>query len=255
MTAPKKPKPLAKSELAPVPWHRIEVHYKAGIRSINAISKEFGVTRRAIDKHAEKHGWTRDLGPAIHEKANRLVDKAVATPKQKTGSTPSVAGSTPATAKPVPLTDAQIVEAGAEALSLVKLGHRKDIAALREIIGCLMDELATTMRRPDLFAQVQMVLTLTPEDEQGNPIEGGHIQAVVDLEDAMRLVASLPARTKVAKDLADALHKCIGMEREAFGLDTNGGTDGMPLVLIRDFTGKNDPDSPFHGQPTPESEF
>jgi len=63
------------------------------------------------------------------------------------------------------------------------------------------------------------------------------------------LVASLPQRTKVLKDLADTLHKVIGMEREAFGLNSEAGTDGRPMVIIRDYTGRGDPDSPLRGVP------
>lgn len=132
---------------------------------------------------------------------------------------------------PARLTDAQIIDQNAEQLSGVRLQHRADIRALRAIIQGLMNELAQVIERPDLFAQVQMML-FEPGEE---PLRA--------LEDAMALVASLPNRTKVAKDLADALHKCIGMEREAFGLNTDGGTDGKPLVIIKDYCGRGDPDS------------
>lgn len=52
---------------------RVEPHYRAGIRSIKAIPAEFGVSRAAIDKHAKKHGWTRDLRPTIQHESDRLV--------------------------------------------------------------------------------------------------------------------------------------------------------------------------------------
>ena len=57
-------------------------------------------------------------------------------------------------------------------------------------------------------------------------------------------VSSLPQRTKVLKDLVESLHKCIGIEREAVGLDTLMGAEGRPMVIIRDFTGRGDVDSP-----------
>jgi hypothetical protein len=58
------------------------------------------------------------------------------------------------------------------------------------------------------------------------------------------LVAWLLGRTRVTKDLAAALHRAVAMEREAFGLDTATGKDGRPIVIIRDFTGRGDPDAP-----------
>ena len=64
------------------------------------------------------------------------------------------------------------------------------------------------------------------------------------MRDIVAMVSSLPQRTKVLKDLVDSLHKCIGIEREAVGLDTAAGTDGRPMVIIRDFTGRGDPDAP-----------
>lgn len=218
--ASSKPAKPAPSELLPVNWPAIEPLYRAGLRSVNSIAKEFGVSRTAITKHAAKKGWLRDLKHDIHEKADRLVAQAAAQPPVHSQ-----------TAAPVKLTDAQIIDQNAEQLSVVRLQHRADILALRTIIQGLTAELAFTIERPDLFAQVQMVLT-DPDEP-----------AIKVLEDAMALVASLPNRTKVAKDLADALHKCIGMEREAFGLNTDGGTDGKPLVIIKDYCGRGDPDS------------
>ena len=124
------------------------------------------------------------------------------------------------------------VEASAQAEVLVRLGHREDIAALRAIIRGLMRELSVAIEQPEHFGMIH--------DAQSSPDE----PALDALRNMAALVASLPSRTKVAKDLADALHKAVGMEREAFGLDTAAGTDGRPMVIIRDFTGRGDPDAP-----------
>lgn len=105
-------------ELAPVNWPAIEPHYRAGIRSIKAISAEFGVSRPAIDKHARKHGWVRDLAPAIREKSDRQVAQVAVAP--------------PSCSPARSFSDQAIVDAGAEQLTLVRLGHRQDIAELRE---------------------------------------------------------------------------------------------------------------------------
>lgn len=202
-------------------WAAIEPHYRAGLRSMAAISKEFGVSRAAIIKHAAKQSppWERDLAPAIHQGADRIVaSKAV---------TPQVTGQV--TPKP---TDAQIVDAGASQLAMVRLEHRTNIAALRQIISGLLADLSATMQMPESFAVVFDVLSNLDEP------------AVNTLRDMAELVTSLPGRTKIAKDLADAMHKCIGMEREAFGLDTKGGTDGLPMVIIKDYTGRGSAEAP-----------
>jgi hypothetical protein len=45
-------------------------------------------------------------------------------------------------------------------------------------------------------------------------------------------------------DLVDALHKVVGMGREAFGLDTVAGTDGRPVDIINDHAGRGSPEAP-----------
>lgn len=221
----KAPKP-SKADLVPVDWPAIEPHWRAGIRTPTAISKQFGVSRAAIIKHARKYGWERNLRPDITAKADRLVAESAVTPDGQNPVTPQVT--------PQPLfTDAEITEAGAQQLALVRLEHREDIAMLRSIIRGLARELSLTIDAPERFGMIY--------DALANPDE----PAIAALRDMADLINSLPARTKIAKDLADALHKCIGMEREAFGLDTEGGTNGdRYTVLIKDYTGRGDPDSP-----------
>lgn len=211
-------------------WPAIEPHYRAGLRTMSEIAREFGVSRAAIFKHAAKQNppWLRDLEPAIKQAAQALVTKEAAkvTAEQVTGYSDKVTKTAPA------FTDTQIVEAGASQLALVRIGHRQDIAALRAIIRGLLADLGATVAMPESFAIVYDVLANLDEP------------AVNTLREMAEIVTSLPGRTKIAKDLADAMHKCIGMEREAFGLDTKGGTDGLPLVIIKDYTGRGSPEAP-----------
>jgi len=228
------PKP-PKAKLLPVPWHLIEPHFRAGIRNMSAISAEFGVSRAAILKHADKHGWVRKLGPAIRDAADHIVTRTGA---QVTPATIDVVTGQ-VTAQPV-LSDKALVDAGAQQLALVRLDHRKDIAALRTIIKGLMRELAPMVDQPELYAMVY--------DALANPEE----PAIQALRDMAATVNSLPTRIKAAKDLADTLYRAIAMEREAFGLTAEGGGGERYTVIVRDFTGKGDPDSPNAGQPEPD---
>lgn len=212
-----KPKP---GELTPINWAGVEREYRAGIAPLRAIATKFGCSHGAITKHAKKERWTRDLNPKIHARAAELVSKAALSSVSKPASMESK------------MAEAITVESNALALSIVQLGHRADIAALRAIIKGLMGELAVVVEQPELYGLVH--------DALANPDE----PAIDALRDMAALVVSLPGRTKVAKDLADALHRAIGMEREAFGLDTAAGTDGRPMVIIRDYTGRGDADSP-----------
>lgn len=218
----------AKAELTPVPWPDIEPHWKAGIRTLTELHREFGVSRAGIIKHARLHGWgERDLRHAIQAKADLLLSRRVVTSDGRPVVTPEVTN-------PPKYTDEQITEAGAQQLVLVRIEHREDIKALRGIIKGLMSELALTMDAPERLWVSFDALT-DPDTRRGE----------ATLRDIAELVSSLPARTSVAKALAEALHKCIGMEREAHGLGTAGGTDGERYtVLIKDYTGRGDPDSP-----------
>lgn len=222
-----------KADLLPIDWERVEADYRAGILSVREIAKLRGLSHTAIQKRANKLQWSRDLKAKIQAKAEELVAKQAVAAEVAAGRV---------------ATDVDAVLANGAMLASVRIEHRQDVAALRVIIRGLMAELAEVLARPDLFAQVDMVMNLRAGEED-------RPEVLDSLEDAMALVRSLPGRTKVAKDLADALHKCIGMEREAFGLNTAGGTDGMPLVLVKDFTGKGDQDSPFFGKPQPDSEY
>jgi hypothetical protein len=126
----------------------------------------------------------------------------------------------------------EIVSAASVVLANVQLSHRVDIARLRTRVARLSAELDLVCDLPELYAMVHMVLD--------HPDEPG-FEA---LRAAVRLVESLPARVALVKALAEALRIVIGLEREAHGLDTASGSDGRPLVIIKDFTGRGDPDSP-----------
>lgn len=210
-------KRVKSSELKPVDWPAIEPHYRAGICSIKAIAAEFGVSRPAIDKHARKHGWVRDLAPAIRAKSNRQVAQVAVAPP---GCSPTRA-----------FGDQTIIDAGAEQLTLVRLGHRQDIAELRRLAKALLAELSDVIERPEAYAVVYDALS---------SIDDGGLET---LRGMAALVDSLPARERVLRGLADTMQRLVAMERECFGLNSlQGGTD-RPMVIIRDFTGRGDKDA------------
>lgn len=58
-------------------WERIELDYRAGIKTLRQIADENGITHGAINKRAKRDGWERDLSAKIHAKADVLVSKAM----------------------------------------------------------------------------------------------------------------------------------------------------------------------------------
>lgn len=210
--------PPKQSDLRPVDWAALTPHYRAGIRSLKSMGLEFGVAPSAILKHMRKRGITRDLKARIQFEAQQKVNAAAVNAKVN--------------AENAIHNERAIVDAISNVLAAVVIGHRKDIARARRLAAMLLAELEAVTEMPDLFGMVYDALACPDEP------------AMDALRDMAMLVQSLPQRAKVLKDLADTLHKCIGMEREAFGLDTIASTDGRPMVIIRDYTGRGSPEAP-----------
>ena len=63
-----------------IDWEGVEREYRAGQLSVSELSRQFSVSRPAIDKRAAKFGWTRNLADEVRrEIEGRLVLDAVAT--------------------------------------------------------------------------------------------------------------------------------------------------------------------------------
>jgi hypothetical protein len=212
-----------KSELLPIDWAAIKPHYRAGVRSLAQIAKQFGCSHVAILKHAKKHGWARDLKPQIVARADQLVTKA-----QVTGAVTADS-----------LADRITIEANAQALAMVQLSHRAGGAKYRERNLCMLTQLDCVDDNPELFVQIRDMLEAIETEECATPTPEQQQQ----MRDAIAVVANLPARAKLLKDLVDSYSRIVAIEREAFGLNSEQATDGRPMVIIKDYTGRGDADS------------
>lgn len=165
-------------------WERIETDYRAGTKSIREIAAEHGISDTAIRKTAKAEEWSRDLAPRITARADALVRQSQ--------------------------TDGQgerlIIESNAQAIANVKLAHRADIRRGREIAANMLDELGTLNAEPALIDQLEDALRDNSPDDHDK------------LLTALRRVTSLPQRSKVLLDLANAMKTIIGLERESYGL-------------------------------------
>lgn len=211
-------KPSAE-ELDPIPWDKIHPHYKAGVRSLRAIASEFGTSHTAIKKHADKHGWgERDLKPAILERSDALVAKA------------TVANGV-SSAKPLP-NEQQVIEDNAQALTIVRMGHRASISKAQQVCDALLAELSAVVNMPEVAAMLHDVLHNGADDE-----------TLGVLRRMATLHTDLPTRLKLMKDFAEAKGRLVALEREAFGLSSQGEGGDRPTAYIKDFTGRGDPDN------------
>ncbi|MBJ2142547.1 hypothetical protein JC796_17530 [Delftia acidovorans] len=176
-------------------WERIELDYRAGIKTLRQIADENGITHGAINKRAKRDGWERDLSQKIQAKADALVSRA------------AVSSQVSADTK---VRERAVIDGNAQAVADVRLGHRKDARRVRQLTNRLMDELeqqtdpATLAKLQELAAAV-----VAPGEKPGRDRYGELLEAVI----------SLPERSKTLKVLAESLRIVVDVERTAFGMD------------------------------------
>ncbi len=192
-------------------WERIELDYRAGIKTLRQIADENGITHGAINKRAKRDGWERDLTQKIQDKADALVSKAAVSSEVSTDTKAR---------------ERAVIDANAQAVADVRLGHRRDVHRARQLMNRLMDELeqqtdpATLAKLQELAAAV-----VAPGEKPGRDRFGELIEAVI----------SLPERSKTMKMMVEGLQKLVDMERQAYGIrdEAEGGEGGDKEFLER----------------------
>lgn len=231
----KAPKP-SKADLVPIDWDKVKLAYEAGLTSNRKIAEQFGCSHTAVAKRAAEYGWVRKLKDQIISRADEIVARgsvAIAVAKSSAGNQEKPSAD-----------DRQTIEVNAQALALVQLAHRGISAEMRTLAKQLLAEAMAHTLEPELFVRVRDVL----EQMDDKPTDAQRD----DMRLAMAAVASHSGRVKVLKDLAELTAKIIGMEREASGLNAQEGTGERFTVVVKDYTGRGDPDSPRSREKAPE---
>ena len=205
MAAPKK-----------VDYERIEPGWRAGIKSPAQLASEYteatgiSVSRSAIIKHFTELGVPRDLKAKVRAKADAMVAEAMVTGKVSTATTKR---------------DVEIINESATREAIVRLAHRADIARSRGIVMNLLAELEAVCGTENAALLEELGEVMRNPDDNGQDKRN----------DLYQKLMSLPGRAKTMKDLGDSLKTMIGLEREAFSLDS-GGDDaaGKPGKEISD---------------------
>jgi hypothetical protein len=174
-------------------WERIEVEYRAGVRSLREIAAEHGISHGAINKRAKRDRWERDLSAKIQAKADALVSKAEVSKQVSTETL---------------VTEREVIDANAQAIVQVRMTHRKDIARSRSIVMAMMVELEASCGAENAELLASLGDMMRSPDEYGRD----------KLNDLYQAVVSLPGRAKTMKDLASSLAVLIDKEREAFAI-------------------------------------
>ena len=192
---------------SPIDWESVELHYRAGIRSLKDIGAEFGVSDAGIIKRAKSNGWVRDLSAKIQAKAEAKVSASLVSALVSTQTK---------------IAERQLIEANAQAIADIRLAHRHDIHRARRLINSLLSELEGQTDPETLAALQELGELMRREDERGQD----------KLNDLYRKVISLSERSKTMKTLTESLEKVVNMERTAFGMDKmpdgdSGGVGGQ----------------------------
>ena len=197
-------------------WERIELDYRAGIKTLRQIADEHGITHGAINKRARRDGWERDLSGKINAKADALVSKALVSTPVSTESK---------------IAERQVIEAAATAVADIRLAHRSDIRRARNLTNSLLAELEAQTDPSTLAMLHELGEMLRNEDDNGQDRRN----------DLYTKVISLSERSKTMKTLADSLRVVVDMERTAFSMDKDQGPAADPLTsLLKTITGGTD---------------
>lgn len=217
MTAPKTSKPPAAIQPAKLraDWQAIERDYRTGKFSDQELSVKHCdgegkpiVTRQAISKRAKEKGWTKDLTIAVRQATKAKVMQAQAVAERT-----KVAGEVAEkVAKATFETDATLtaVLAVAEVNKQVIMGHRTDLAKLRNLTMGMVDELEAVSVDSQRVQALHDILTA------GDELTAAQVSAA---RDAFADLTRLPNRVLTIQRLSQAMTRLQQMERVAFSLD------------------------------------
>lgn len=192
---------MTEAKKKPVDWEKIEQLYRAGVLSIREIASANGVTHGAINKHAKKNGWIRDLKAKIKAKADSLVSKAMVS---------TVVSTETATSERI------LIDANATVIANIRLAHRKDISRHRTLVQTLLEEVEHQTLNRALYEELGEMLR--KPDQYGND----------RINDLYMKAMATPSRIDSAKKLAEALGKLVALEREAYAMDSSDKTPANP---------------------------
>ena len=188
-----------------IDWERVEIDYRAGIKTLRDIADEHGISYGAINKRAKRDGWVRDLTAKIQAKAAELVSKSAVSKE---------------VSKTMRILESEIVTANAVNNATIELKQRDDVTFGREVITSLIQELKEQIdNRADLEDLGEMMRN---PDAYGND----------KLNDQYKKVISFAGRVDNAKKLAEANKVQIELERRVYKIDTDPFSDADKKARI-----------------------
>ena len=169
------------AERKQVDWESVERDYSAGLLSLREIAAKYGVDESGIRYKAKRNGWTRDLSKKIEQRTEDKLRKDLLRSELRSENT---------------ISEKEVIEANAQVIVNIKLGHRTSIKKVNSLVESLLDEIETLNKD--------------------------------------KSVENLPMRVDVTKKLMDTLKTSIDKERQAFGIvDVPTPTENAITELVK----------------------
>ena len=191
-------------------WKKIELDYRAGIKSLRQIASEHGIkSETSIRKRAAKYGWQRDLNQTINDVADEIVRKDTVRNQVRSKSVHSEELRTIYDERQdFDISEEETIEENARAIAQVRIAHRRDISRSRDLFVRLMAEIEELTNR-DLQQNLTQMLNQF--------LDEGNISIFDSL--AIQKAASLGGRIAQLKSLSDSLKTIVTLERQAYNMD------------------------------------
>ena len=169
------------AERKQVDWESVERDYSAGLLSLREIAAKHNVDESGIRYKAKRNGWTRDLSKKIEQRTEDKLRKDLLRSELRSENT---------------ISEKEVIEANAQVIVNIKLGHRTSIKKVNSLVESLLDEIETL--------------------------------------NESKSVENLPMRVDVTKKIADTVKTMIDKERQAFGIvDVPTPTENAITELVK----------------------
>lgn len=178
-------------------WERIELDYRAGVKTLREIADEHGITHGAINKRARRDGWVRDLSAKVKAQADYLVSKNEVSKE---------------VSKEARILESEIIAANATKSAEIQVRERSDVTKVGATVMALWDELGSQTAHEELYKNLGELLQSQDEKK---------------LSDMYQKVISFPGRVDCTKKLIDSLKTLIDLERKVYKIDDVGSEDSF----------------------------
>lgn len=204
-------------------WLMIEGEWRAGIKPIKQLAREYNVHEKTIRDRATRYKWERDINERIKQRAQELTYNEMLM-DDKADDNPRLIPASPkhsAILDPRSEEEDEIVEAIAWKHAGIVAKSKKRIDRLQGIVESMFEELAAQAMTAEQIQGIgELVAIIDSQDDMApDPVR---LQKQIN---AFKKTLHLGSRADIVKKLAESLKTLTGLERQAWGLSDNANGD------------------------------